>query len=190
MIPAALKYGCQQVLHFSKNKFPIYSTQTANVQSRQTISFELPTGSVNLDTLKLYGTISYDPVNYLPANIESMFTNVQVQINGTAIVPGTQANNLLENIKLTWLANDKKGHRWPQINVLTQSNNTTAFDVTEATNRTVAGVPTALSNLNIPKKYFCLDSWGSVLESIQPRVVNTQILGQVRIQLSIAQTMD
>jgi hypothetical protein len=185
MIPAALRYGCQQVLHFSKNKFPIYPTQTAKVQSGQTISFVLPTGSVNLSTLKLFGTVSYDALNYLPKNLESMFTNIQVQINGTAIVPGNQANNLLENIKLDWLANDKQGHRWPQINTLTLTDNTTVLNTSNSSNITSTIVPGTPGSL--VSKSFCLDSWGSVLETIQPSVINTQILGEVRIQLTIAQ---
>lgn len=179
-IHPSLKYGAQFVKDFSKNRFTFYPTQTANVQSGQQITFVLPSGTVNLDSLKLYGSVRVDATNIIPPNIESLFTNIQLQINGTAVVPGTQAQNLLTNIKLNWLAYDQKTRRSvAQLNAPLA----TATSLPTGTTAPVAGTIPAVA----AAPTFCLTNFGDVLESIQPRVISTQVIGEVRVMLTVAQ---
>lgn len=170
-IPASLRYGVSRVLKFSKNIAYVTPLQQNGISNGQPITIVLPQGSVNLDSVKLYGSISYDARNELPKHVESLFQNIRLEINSSAIVPGTQNNALWENIKLTYLGNDQKTRRWAQLDT----------DLTQYVG--TALVTSGTSNIN-----FCLENFGHILSSLQPRNINQQMLGELRVVLTTAQT--
>ncbi|GAQ90178.1 hypothetical protein KFL_006090040 [Klebsormidium nitens] len=158
----AIRYAEEQ----SRKEAEEEQSETQNVQSGQTITFVLPSGTIALDSLRLYFDYKLDSTNFAPPNVESLFTNIQLQINGTAVVPGTQNLNLLNNIKLNWMANDTFKRRFTKNNALLK-----ATDVRPAGTAAPA-VGTANTSTT-----FCLTNFGEVLESIQPRVISTQVIG-------------
>lgn len=180
-LPSQLMYACKRLEGFSKNMFRFYPSQTDNIQPEGTITLTLPSGNPCLDTLKLYGDIRLDRRMAFAKNIESFFSKIELQINGNTVIPPCVEENFLQNIKLNWLANDATVRRFPQ---LSGSYVQTDIYPVDNTGASQIAAPTQESHYNV--QHFCLTNWGSVIDSIQPRTLNTMILGDVKIVLTLA----
>jgi hypothetical protein len=100
--------------------------------------------------------------------VESLIDQVTVLVNGIAFAPGTQMTNFLSTALIDFYGADKTSQR--KVMQL-------GGDVTK---------PAATTTAGLNKKPIAISHFLGFLSSVQPRYLDTSILGSVRLQIKLA----
>jgi hypothetical protein len=169
--PKSLSYFVNKVSNFSTNVVKLLPYRVDSVSAGQIITVDLPANSlIDLRTLAFHFTMtttaSGGTNNFAtaPQSIESLIDKLTVEINGQSI--GSCANlNYVYNALLPVVGGtDMKNKRAVYAN---------AGDVAN---------PTA----NLTNEPFCIQNWLGFIGSVKPDVIDTAMLGNVRLSISLA----
>lgn len=168
--PRNLSYFVRKLNNYSRNTHKLQTLNQSSAKSSQIITFDLPNNALcDLNTLTWYfeGTTSSSANSCtFPRGIESLIERVEIEINGQAISSGCAGYNQLWNII---------------------SDTTLGEDVTNRRkilqNATDVVVPTANVTVAVP---FTITNWLGFLGSCKPEVLDTNMLGNVRIRITLA----
>jgi hypothetical protein len=169
--PRNLSYFVRKLANYSRNTYRLQTLNTSTAGPSQIITVDLPNNAlVDLSTLVWFFRASTSTAtNFctLPRNIETLIERVEIEINGQLISPGcANYSHLFQIISDTTMGEDCVNRRG-----LLQG----AFNV---------AAPTA--NLtNVP---YTICNWLGFLGSAQPTVLDTNLLGNVRIRITLANT--
>jgi hypothetical protein len=168
--PRNLSYFVKRLANYSKNTYRLQTLNTTTTTPSQIITVDLPNNAlVDLSTLVWYfeGTTT-TATNFaaFPRNIETIIERVEVEVNGQLISPGCNNYGHLFNI----IADTTMGEDATNRRALLQN----GLNVT-ATANDVA-------------RPFTICNWLGFLGSAQPTVLDTNLLGNVRIRITLANT--
>lgn len=171
LYPRQLSYFVNKVSNFSTNVVKLLPYRVDTVTAGQIVTVDLPANSlIDMRTLawhfQMTTSASGGTNNFAtaPQNIESIIDKIQVEINGQTL--GSTANlNMVYNALLPVVGGtDMKNKRAVYAN---------AGDVVD---------PTA----NLTNEPFCIQNWLGFCGSVQPDVIDTALLGNVRLSISLA----
>lgn len=168
--PRNLSYFVKRLANYSRNTSKLQTLNTTSAGPSQIITVDLPNNSlVDLNTLvwSFSGTTSSTANSCtFPRNIETLIERVEVEVNGQLISPGcANYSHLFQIISDTTMGEDCRNRRL----ILQNAGNVSA--------------PSANVTTAIP---FTVCNWLGFLGSAQPSVLDTNLLGNVRIRITLA----
>jgi hypothetical protein len=169
--PRNLSYFVRRLANYSKNTYRLQTLNTSTAGPSQIITVDLPNNAlVDLSTLVWYGEASTSTSTNsctLPRNIETLIDRVEVEINGQLISPGcANYSHLFQIVADTTMGEDCTNRRGLLQNGLN------------------VDAPSANAS-NVP---FTVCNWLGFLGSAQPVVLDTNLLGNVRVRITLANT--
>lgn len=168
--PRNLSYFVKRLANYSKNTYRLQTLNTTSATPSQIITVDLPNNAlVDLASLCWYfegSTTATTNTCSFPRNIETIIERVEVEVNGQLISPGCANYSQLFNI----VADTTMGEDCVNRRAILQN----ALNQTAAANQT--NTPYAICN------------WLGFLGSCQPQVLDTNLLGNVRIRITLATT--
>ena len=172
--PRNLSYFVKKLANYFKNTYRLQTLNTDTASASQIITVDLPNNAlVDLSTLLWYfegattatGTGAFA---VFPRNIESVIERLEVEINGQLVSPGcAQYAQLWNIVSDTTMGEDCTNRRA----VLQKGLNITA-------------APTAIET-STP---YTIVNWLGFLGSAQPQILDTNLLGNVRIRITLSPT--
>jgi len=177
-IPKVLAYGLSQMSSVSYNGFSISpSTGTANVLPNGQIRFQLPNNAL-LDMKSSKVTFSVKTTEDVGARLpqaSQLFSRIEVKCSGITIYNGSNFNHIVENVKVNM--GQKKvcgvtGHK-DFLDASTQTGKLLAINKSE----------TYDAELGTDQNLFAIDL--GEFSEIQPRLIDTSLLGQLEVILTV-----
>jgi len=177
-IPQVLAYGLSQMSSVSYNGFSISpSTGTANVLPNGQIRYQLPNNAL-LDLKSSKVTFSVKTTEGVGARLpqaSQLFSRIEVKCAGISIYNGSNFNHIVENVKVNM--GQKKvcgvtGHK-DFLDASTQTGKLLAVNKSE----------TYDAELGTDQALFAIDL--GEFSEIQPRLIDTSLLGQLEIILTV-----
>ncbi len=177
-IPQVLAYGLSQMSSVSYNGFSISpSTGTANVLPNGQIRFQLPNNAL-LDMKSSKMTFSVKTTEDVGARLPAcsqLFSRIEVKCAGISIYNGSNFNHIVENVKVNM--GQKKvcgvtGHK-DFLDAGTHTGKLLASNKSE----------TYEAELGTDQALFAIDL--GEFSEIQPRLIDTSLLGQLEIILTV-----
>lgn len=178
--PRNLSYFVKKLSNYSKNTVRLQSLNTTTAGPSQIVTVDLPTNTlVDLSTLVWYfeGATNASTGNCtFPRNIETLIERIEIEVNGQLISPGC-ANypHLFQVISDSQMGEDCTNRRG-----LLQN----GFNIDAPTGH----VGTITGGAFVSGTPFTICNWLGFLGSCQPQVLDTNILGNVRIRITLAST--
>jgi len=170
--PRNLSYFVKRLSNFSKNTYRLQTLNTNTASASQIITVDLPNNAlVDLSTLTWYfegSTTTATNFANFPRNIETVLERVEVEVNGQLISPGCANYGQLFNI----IADSTMGEDCTNRRAILQN----SLNITAAPSANQTSVP------------FTIVNWLGFLGSAQPYVLDTNLLGNVRIRITLAST--
>jgi hypothetical protein len=182
--PRNLSYFVRRLANYSKNTYRLQTLNTSTAGPSQIITVDLPNNAlVDLSTLVWYFegyTGSATNSCTFPRNIETLIDRVEVEINGQLISPGcANYSHLFQVVADTTMGEDctnRRGLLQNGLNVDAPSANVGGSAAGAAINTASVGQP------------FTVCNWLGFLGSAQPVVLDTNLLGNVRVRITLANT--
>jgi hypothetical protein len=175
--PRNLSYFVRKLNNYSRNVFKLQTLNQSTASQSQLLTVDLPNNAlVDLNTLTFWfkGTTTTTNSGASPPgfatfarNIESIIERVEVEINGQLISGGCASYNQLFNI----IADTTFGEDCTNRRKILQN----AGDVV---------APAA----NVSAVQYAITNWLGFLGSVKPEVLDTNLLGNVRIRITLAPT--
>lgn len=167
--PRNLSYFVKRLGNFSKNTFKLQTLNQSTASAGSIITVDLPNNSiVDLSTLMWYfeGSTTHTTSPYaFPRNIETIIERLELEINGQLVSGGCSFyNHLFEIIADTTFGDDMTNRR-----KIMQNGDRPLGTVVQAT--------------NVP---FTIVNWLGPLGSIQPHFLDTNLLGNVRLRITLS----
>lgn len=167
--PRNLSYVVKKLSGYSRNNFKLMTLNQNQCVNGSIISVDLPNNAlVDLSTLSMFfqgSTTTTAGFAAFPRNIECILERCELEINGQIINGGCQAyNQLWEIITDTTFGNDVRNRR----SILQNGGDVVA--------------PLA----NVTNLQFCIQNWLGFIGSVSPGILNTGILGNVRLRLTFS----
>lgn len=171
--PRNLSYFVKKLANYSRNTYRLQTLNTSTAGPSQIVTVDLPNNAlVDLSTLAWYfeGTTSATAQFCdFPRNIEALIERVEVEVNGQLISPGCSSySHLFQIISDTTMGEDCTNRRV----ILQNGANITA-------------APTANRTTATP---YTICNWLGFLGSAQPTVLDTNLLGNVRIRITLSRS--
>lgn len=169
--PRNLSYFVKRLANYSRNTYRLQTLNTSTAGPSQIITVDLPNNAlVDLSTLLWYfegTTTSAGGQCTFPRNIETIIERVEVEVNGQLISPGcANYGHLFQIISDTTMGEDVCNRRGLLQNGLN----------VDAPTANASAVP------------FTIVNWLGFLGSAQPTVLDTNLLGNVRVRITLATT--
>ncbi|KXZ46495.1 hypothetical protein GPECTOR_43g932 [Gonium pectorale] len=169
--PSNLRYLVKRLVGYSRNTFRLQTLNQTTATAGQIVTVDIPSNSlVDLSTLTMFfksSTTTTAGFAVLPRNIETILERVEVEANGQIIQIGSSMyNQLWQIIADTSLGEDVTNRR----KILQGAND-------------IAAAPTA----NQTNLQFAIQNWLGFLGSVKPSVLDTSLIGNVRLRLTLAQ---
>lgn len=168
--PRNLSYLVKRLSGYSRNTFRLQTLNQTVASAGQIITVDLPSNAlVDLSTFTMFfsgSTSTTAGFAAFPRNIECVLERLEVEINGQIVNLGcSYYNHLWQIIADTTLGEDVTNRRRILQN---------AADVTAAPGANVTNVP------------FCIMNWLGFLGSCKPNILDTSLLGNVRVRMTLA----
>lgn len=167
--PRNLSYVCRKLNGYSKATYKLQTIANTTASGGNVITFDLPSNSlVDTQSINMFfkgSTSAATGFCSFPKNIECCISRIETEINGQLISAG--ANNLEHLYSVlydTTVGTDCKSRRSILQNAADQV------------------VPAA----NTSGKQFCINNWLGFLGSVSPSIIDTSLLGNVRVRVTLA----
>lgn len=167
--PRNLSYFVRKLNNYSRNTFKLQTLNQSTASASQIITVDLPNNAlVDLNTLAWYfeGTTTTS-TNFaaFPRNIESLIERIEVEVNGQLVSGGCASYNQLWNVV---------------------ADTTFGDDVTNRRKIMQSGSDAVAPSANQTSVPFTIVNWLGFLGSCKPEVLDTNLLGNVRIRITLA----
>lgn len=167
--PRNLSYFVRRLANYSRNTFKLQTLNQSTASASSIITVDLPNNAlVDLNTLSWYFEgLTSATTNFcaFPRNIESIIERLELEVNGQLISGGCQFYNHLWNIIADTTFGDDVNNRRKILQ-----------------NSTDVAAPTAQP----PLTPFTIANWLGPLGSMKPEVLDTNLLGNVRLRITLA----
>jgi hypothetical protein len=184
--PRNLSYFVKKLSGYSRNTYRLQTLNVSTAGPSQIVTVDLPNNSlIDLSSLLWYfeaaTTTSAPATNscVFPRNIETLIERVEIEVNGQLISPGcANYSHLFQIISDTSFGEDctnRRGLLQNGLNIGIPVDNGGSIGTITA-GAFVSGVPFTISN------------WLGFLGSAQPTVLDTNLLGNVRVRITLANT--
>ena len=178
VLPSNVSFFMQRLQGVSTSQFKVNPQSSDNGTSGKILRFELPSNSlVNLKNLRMFFNASTAGAGAsLPNDISSLIERVAIYMGGVLVQNNFQHYNVLKHAKAAIkksYCNAALGHPYIVREVSYHSGGS------------------ALANTD-PEAYagkdqqFCIDNWEGLLGSIEPSIVDTGLMPQITIEITLA----
>lgn len=176
-----MSFFMQRLQGVSTSHFKIHPQSNDSANASKILRFELPSNSLlNFRSLRMFFNASADKTSSaggrLPNKIDSLVERVAIYMGGVLVQNNFQSYNLLRHAKDA-LEGDKctspLGH--PEIVRAKSYHDGSTYS------------STANEKYSDLDDQFCIDYWESFLGSVQPSIVDTGILPQITIEITLAE---
>lgn len=169
-VPRNLTYICSRLHSFSRNTFKLMSQNQASATNGSIITVDLPVNSlVDLSTLTMFANFSTTSTGGFaacPRGVEALVERLEVEINGTIVSGSCQfLNHLYQIIFDTTTGTDCANRR-----AILQN----------------GGVSQAVPSANTTNQPIAMYNWLGFIGSVSPNILDTNILGQVRLRITLS----
>lgn len=184
--PRNLSYFVRKLNNYSRNTFKLQTLNQSTASASQIITVDLPNNAlVDLNTLSWYfeGTCTgTGGAAQLPRNIESIIERVEVEVNGQLVSGGCASYNQLWNILADTTFGDDVTNRRRILQ------NATEVGLAAGNLPGITGAIAAGNIANQAAVPFTITNWLGFLGSCKPEVLDTNLLGNVRVRITLAPT--
>ena len=170
--PSNLRYLVERLVGYSRNTFHLQTLNQTSATAGQIVTVDLSSNSVcDLNTFTMFfkgSTTTTAGFAVLPRNCETILERVEVEANGQIIQVGSSMYNQLWQI----IADTSIGE-----------------DVTNRRRRILQGASdiAAAPSANQTNVQFAIQNWLGFLGSVKPSILDTSLIGNVRLRLTLAQ---
>ena len=177
VLPSNVSFFMQRLQGVSTSQFKVNPQSSDNGTSGKILRFELPSNSlVNLKNLRMFFNASTAGAGAsLPNDISSLIERVAIYMGGVLVQNNFQHYNVLKHAKAAIkksYCNAALGH--PNIVRSVSYHDGTVFGNT---------APEAYAGKD---DQFCVDNWEGLLGSIEPSIVDTGLMPQITIEITLA----
>lgn len=177
VLPANVSFFMQRLQGVSTSHFKVFPQSSDNGTSGKILRFEMPSNSlVNMKNTRMFFNASTAGAGAsLPNDISSLIERVAVYMGGVLVQNNFQHYNVLKHAKAAVLGskcNAALGH--PNIVRSVSYHDGTTFGNTD---------PEAYAGKD---DQFCIDNWEGLLGSIEPSIIDTGLLPQITIEITLA----
>ena len=182
--PRNLSAFLNRLSGYNKNNVKMNVLGSSDAAHGDTIQVDLPTNSiVDLSSLAWSFDLTWSVTgangkkHHFPINAESVINRLTVEVNGQTLVNLSNYNVLWHALLYASATDDYQRQRMvAQANSQTGASNGTSVEVT-----TTTGAPTQSET-----RSHVVDAWVGFLGSAKPNFIDTSLLGNVRITLTLA----
>ena len=177
VLPSNVSFFMQRLQGVSTSHFKVFPQSSDNGTSGKILRFELPSNSlVNLRNLRLFFNASTAGAGAsLPNDISSLIERVAIYMGGVLVQNNFQHYNVLKHAKASInksYCNAALGH--PNIVRSVSYHDGATFGNTD---------PEAYAGKD---DQFCVDNWEGLLGSIEPSIVDTGLMPQITLEITLA----
>ncbi len=176
VLPANVSYFMQRLQGVSTSHFKVFPQSSDNGTSGKILRFEMPSNSlVNLRNVRLFFNAKTTGAGAsLPNDISSLVERVAVYMGGVLVQNNFAHYNVLKHAKAAIKGsncNAALGHPNIVRSVSYHDGSTLANDAAEA--------------YDDKDDQFCIDNWEGLLSSIEPSIIDTGLLPQITIEITL-----
>ena len=177
VLPSNVSFFMQRLQGVSTSHFKVFPQSSDNGTSGKILRFELPSNSlVNMRNLRLFFNASTSGAGAsLPNDISSLIERVAIYMGGVLVQNNFQHYNVLKHAKASIkksYCNAALGH--PNIVRATSYHDGNGIADTS---------PEAYADKD---DQFCVDNWEGLLGSIEPSIIDTGLLPQITLEITLA----
>ncbi len=176
VLPANVSYFMQRLQGVSTSHFKVFPQSSDNGTSGKILRFEMPSNSlVNLKNCRLFFSAKTTGAGAsLPNDISSLVERVAIYMGGVLVQNNFAHYNVLKHAKAAIKGsncNAALGHPNIVRSVSYHDGSTLANDAAEA--------------YDDKDDQFCIDNWEGLLGSIEPGIIDTGLLPQITIEITL-----
>jgi hypothetical protein len=167
--PRSLSSFVNRISNYSRNTFKLTPYRTDSVTASQIIVCDLPSNALcDMETLCLRAKITTAATGFahLPKHIESLIDKIVVEVNGATLGSASSLNHVY--------------------NLLLQYQNGSDLKIKRTPYQNGAGQTAAPATANITDQPIAIHSFLGFVSSVKPSVLDTALLGNVRIHIYLA----
>lgn len=179
-LPANLLFVAEQLSHYNRNRFKIEPTGSSEAKAGQIVTINLPENCL-LDSASIRFHFDADAgkatdiAGLLPENADAFIGNLEVYVNGIQVQQSAQEYNTIAHaLRLGGKSQDNQQTKGRLVNH--------SAVYADASNTPLGIVPGTTGE----KASLVIDEWCGFLNQVSTRFINTQILGNIQIRLTLA----
>jgi len=178
VLPSNVSYFMQRLQGVSTSHFKVHPQTDGNQTSGKIVRFELPSNTLlNLRGTRLFfNAVTAGNGASMPNDVSSFIERCSVYMGGVLVQNGFQGYNVLKHAKAA-LCGSKCGSTLghPEIVRAISYHNGATFGNTD---------PEAYSSDGTES--FCIDNWEGLLGTLEPSIIDTGLMPQITIELTLA----
>lgn len=178
VLPSNVSYFMQRLQGVSVSHFKVHPQTDGNQTSGKIVRFELPSNTLlNLRGTRLFfNAVTAGSGASMPNDVSSFIERCSVYMGGVLVQNGFQGYNVLKHAKAA-LQGSKTGSTLghPEIVRAISYHNGATFANTD---------PEAYSTDGT--EAFCIDDWEGLLGSLEPSIIDTGLMPQITLELTLA----
>lgn len=178
VLPSNVSYFMQRLQGVSTSHFKVHPQTDGNQTSGKIVRFELPSNTLlNLRSTRLFfNAVTSGANTSMPADVSSFIERVSVYMGGVLVQNGFQGYNTLVHAKAALQGskcNATLGH--PEIVRNISYHNGATFNTDSPETYSTDGT-----------EAFCIDNWEGLLGSLEPSIIDTGLMPQITLELTLA----
>tara|TARA_R110002072_G_scaffold62530_5_gene156350 strand:+ start:4404 stop:5822 length:1419 start_codon:yes stop_codon:yes gene_type:complete len=187
MLQPSLEYFAEKLSSFTTNTFKLQPAgKTDSIGPNDIIQISLPSNSlIDMDSFQLHMNVGVTGTVGRLSNIEHLFSQVDVFVGGVQMTASNPYYNVLCALKdaVSWShSNPVTGHS--EIIRSQPPYSAAALSGNEALIGTALN--SGLPLMTVADSPYCVDSWQGMIGTIQPRILDTALLGPVSVRITMA----
>ena len=179
-LPANLLFVAEQLSHYNRNRFRIEPTSSDTGKAGRIVTVNLPENAL-LDTASIRFHFDADAgysskiAGLLPENADAFISNLEVYVNGIQVQQSAQEYNTIAHaLRIGGQSQDAQRSKGQLVN------HSKIYGESEDS---ALGIE---KNSSGEKASLIVDQWAGFLNQVSTRFINTQVLGNIQIRLTLA----
>ena len=179
-LPANLLFVAEQLSHYNRNRFRIEPTSSSQATAGRIVTVNLPENAL-LDTASIRFHFDADAgfkgnvAGLLPENADAFISNLEVYVNGIQVQQSaSEYNTIAHALRIGGQSQDSQRSKGQLVN------HSKIYGAVEEAN---LGIEKGVSG---EKASLIIDQWAGFLNQVSTRFINTQVLGNIQIRLTLA----
>jgi hypothetical protein len=180
-LPANLLFVAEQLSHYNRNRFRIEPTSSSQATAGRIVTVNLPENAL-LDTASIRFHFDADAgikgnvAGLLPEHADAFISNLEVYVNGIQVQQSaSEYNTIAHALRIGGQSQDSQRSKGQLVN------HSKIYGAVED-----ADLGISVETSSGEKASLIIDQWAGFLNQVSTRFINTQVLGNIQIRLTMA----
>ena len=185
-LPANLLFVAEQLSHYNRNRFRIEPTSSTTGTAGRIVTVNLPENCL-LDTASIRFHFDADAgfkgnvAGLLPEHADAFISNLEVYVNGIQVQQAaSEYNTIAHALRIGGQSQDSQRSKGQLVN------HSKIYGANENSDVGILSGETGAGETSGEKASLIVDQWAGFLNQVSTRFINTQVLGNIQIRLTLA----